>query len=146
MCKFTPIPWVVFLFIVFFVVQKLLNLVMSYCLFLFLLILSSVKLLSHVRLFETSWTAAHQASLSIINFWRLLKFMSIESVIPSNHLSSVILFFSCFQSFPASRSFPMSQFLVQVATVLSFSFSIHSSNAYSGLISIRIDSFDLFVV
>ena len=107
---------------------------------------SSGQLLSCIRLFANPWTAASQASMSIFNSRSLLKFMSIESVIPSNHLSSVILFFSCFQSFPASRSFPMSQFLVQVATVLSFSFSIHSSNAYSGLISIRIDSFDLFVV
>ena len=104
------------------------------------------QLLSCIRLFATPWTAASQASISIFNSQSLLKFMSIESVMPSNHLSSVILFFSCFQSFPASRSFPKSQFLVQVAKVLSFSFSIHSSNEYSGLISIRIDLFDLFAV
>ena len=56
------------------------------------------------------WTAACQASLSITNSWRLLKLMSIESVIPSNNLILVILFSFCLQSFPASGSFPMSQF------------------------------------
>ena len=50
------------------------------------LIISSVQLLSHVQIFATPWTAAHQASLSTINSWSLLKLMSIESVIPSNHL------------------------------------------------------------
>ena len=47
---------------------------------------SSVQLLSHVQLFATPWTAAHQASLSITNSWSLVKLMSIESVMPSNHL------------------------------------------------------------
>ena len=71
--------------------------------------ISSVQLLSHVRLFATPWTVAHQASLSITNSWSLLKLMSIELVIPSNHL---ILChpFSSLQSFPVSGSFPMSQF------------------------------------
>ena len=58
----------------------------------------------------TPWTAACQASLSITNSWRLLKLMSIESVIPSNNLILVIPFSFCLQSFPASGSFPMSQF------------------------------------
>ena len=72
---------------------------------------SSVQLLSCVWLFATSWTAACQASLSFIISWSLLKFTSIESVMPSNHLilSSVIPFSSCLQSFPASGSFPMRQ-------------------------------------
>ena len=48
--------------------------------------ISSVQLLSHVQLFATPWTATHQASLSITNSWSLLKFMSIESMMPSNHL------------------------------------------------------------
>ena len=48
--------------------------------------ISSVQLLSHVQFFVTPWTAAHQASLSIANSWSLLKLMSIDSVIPSNHL------------------------------------------------------------
>ena len=69
----------------------------------------SVQLLSHVWLFANPWTAAHQASLSIINSRSLLKLVSIESVMPSNHSSSVILFSSSLQSFPASGSFKMSQ-------------------------------------
>ena len=64
---------------------------------------------SHVWLFVTPWTAAHQASLSITNSQSLLKLMSIESVMPSNHFSSSVLPFSfCLQSFPSSGSFPMS--------------------------------------
>ena len=70
----------------------------------------SVQSLSHVWLFATPWTAAHQASLSITNSRSLLKLMSIKSVMPSNHLSSVIPFSSHLQSFPSSRSYPMSQF------------------------------------
>ena len=69
----------------------------------------SVHSLSHVQLFVTPWTTAHQACLSIINSWNLLKLMSIESMMPSSHLSSVIPFSSCPQTLPASRSFPMSQ-------------------------------------
>ena len=72
--------------------------------------LTSVQSLSHVWLFATPWTAARQASLSSTNSWSLLKLMSIESVMPSNHLTSGIPFSSCLQSFPASGSFPMSQF------------------------------------
>ena len=60
-------------------------------------------------LFATPWTAAHQASLSINNSRSLLKLMSIESVMPSAILSSVVSFSSCPQSLPASGSFPMSQ-------------------------------------
>ena len=74
------------------------------------LILSSVQLLNHVRLFATPWTAARQASLSIINSWSLLKRKSIDSVMPSNHLILCLPFSSCLQSFPASGSFQMSQF------------------------------------
>ena len=71
---------------------------------------SSVQLLSRVRLFVTPWTAAHQASLSIINSQSLLKLMSIEWWCHPTISSSVIPFSSCPQSFPASGSFPMSQF------------------------------------
>ena len=70
--------------------------------------LSSVQLLSHVRLFATPWTAACQASLSLTNSQSLLKLMSIESVMPSTISSSVALFSSCPPSFPESGSFPMS--------------------------------------
>ena len=73
---------------------------------------SSVQSLSCVQLFATSWTAGHQASLSITNSQGRPKPMSIESVMPSNHLilcCPLLLFSSCPQSFPASGSFPMSQ-------------------------------------
>ena len=70
---------------------------------------SSVQSLSRVRLFATPWIAAHQASLSIPNSQSSLRLMSIESVMPSSHLTSVVPFFSCPQSLPASESFPMSQ-------------------------------------
>ena len=71
--------------------------------------LSSVQSLSRVRLFATPWTTARQASLSITNSQSLPKPMSIESVMPSNHLILCLPFSSCPQSFPASGSFPMSQ-------------------------------------
>ena len=73
-------------------------------------LLSSIQSLSHVRLFVTPWTTAHQASLSITNSWSLPKPMSIESVMPSNHLilcSPILLLPSIF---PVSGSFQMSQF------------------------------------
>ena len=71
---------------------------------------SSVQSLSHVQLFATPWTTAHQSSLSITDSWSLLKVMSIESVMPSNHLIlCCVPFSSCLQSFPASGSFQMSQ-------------------------------------
>ena len=76
----------------------------------------SVQSLSHLRLFATPWTAACQASLSITDSWSLLKLMSIELVMPSNHLILCCpllllpsIFPSYLQSFPESRSFPMSQ-------------------------------------
>ena len=70
---------------------------------------SSVQLLSCVRFFATSWTAARQAFLSFPNAWSLLKLMSIQSVMPSNHLILCRPFSSHLQSFPASGSFPISQ-------------------------------------
>ena len=103
--------------------------------------LSLVPSLSHVQLFETLWIAACQASLSITNTWSLLKLMSVELVMPSNHLILCHPLSSCFQSFPASGSFPRSQFFASGSR--SFSFSISISNEYSGLISFRTDWFDL---
>ena len=112
---------------------------------------SSVQSLSHIWLFVTPWTVALQASLSIINSWSLLKLMSIESVMPSNHLilcrrslpSSISSFFSCLQSFPVSASFPVSQhFRIMWPKYQSFSFSSSPSNEYSRLVSFRIDWFD----
>ena len=73
-------------------------------------LLSSVHSLSRVRLFETPWTAARQASLSIINSQSLLECISIEFVMPTSTSSRVVPFSSCFQSFPASGSSQMSQF------------------------------------
>ena len=71
---------------------------------------SSVQLLSRAWLFATPWIAAHQVSLSITNSQSLLKLMSIQSAMPSNHLSSVVPFSSCLQSCPESGSFPVNQF------------------------------------
>ena len=70
---------------------------------------SSVQSLSRVRIFATPWTAAHQASLSFTNSQSFLKLMSIELMMTSNHLIFSCPFFSCPQSLPASRPFPMSQ-------------------------------------
>ena len=70
---------------------------------------SSVQLLSHVWLFVTPWTPTHQDSLSITNSWNLLRLMSIELVMPSNHLICCCCFSSCLQPFPASGSFPMNR-------------------------------------
>jgi len=82
--------------------------------------------------------------MSITNSQSLLKLKSIESVMTSNNLSSVVPFSSCFQSFPASGSFPRSQFFASGSR--SFSFSISPSNEYSGLISFRMDWLDLLAV
>ena len=71
---------------------------------------SSVQSLSRVHLFATPWTAAHQASLSITNSQSLLKLIFIESVLPSNHLILCCPLLLLPSSFPASRSFPVSQF------------------------------------
>ena len=105
---------------------------------------SSVQLLSHVQLFATPWTAAHQASLSTTNLRSLLKLVSIESVMPSNHLvfcHSLLLLPSIF---PSIRVFSNeSVLLIRWPKYWSFSFSISSSNEYSGLISFRTDWLDL---
>ena len=69
-----------------------------------------VQSLSHVQLFATQWTTAHQDSLSFIISWSLLKLMSIESVMPSKHLILCRPLLLLLQSFPASRLFPVSQF------------------------------------
>ena len=70
-------------------------------------VFNSVQSLSHVWLFATPWTAARQASLSITSSWNLLKLMSVESVMPSNHLILCCPRLPCLQSFPASGSFLM---------------------------------------
>ena len=105
----------------------------------------SVQLLSHVQLFVTPWTAA-QASLSITNSWSLLKFMAIESVMPSSHLilchplllPSVI---------PSIRVFSSESVLcIRWPKYWSFSFNISHFNEYSGLISFRMDWLGLLAV
>ena len=106
----------------------------------------SVHSLSHVQLFATTWTAAYQASLSITNSWSLLKLMSIKSVIPSNHLilCCSLLLPSIFHNI---RVFSNESVLrIRRPKYWSFSFSISSSSEYSGLISFRIDWFDLLAV
>ena len=100
----------------------------------------SVQLLSRVWLFVTPWTAARQASLPITNSQSLLKLMSIESVMPSNHLilcRSLLLPPSVFPSIRvfSSESVPH----IRWPKYWSFSFSISPSNEYSGLISFRMD-------
>ena len=95
----------------------------------------------------TPWTTAHQASLSITNSWSLLKLMSIESVTPSNHL---ILYHPLLLPpaiFLSIRVFSSESVLhIRCPKYWSFSFSISPSNEYSGLISFRIDWFDLLAV
>ena len=104
-------------------------------------ILSSVQLLSHVRLFATPLTAACQPSLSTTNSQSLLRLMSIKSVMPSTISSSIFPLTSHLQSFPASGSFPKSHFFASGGQ--SF---ISPSDEYSELISFRIDWFDLLAV
>ena len=77
---------------------------------------NSIYLLSHVWPFVTPWTAAPQVSLSITNSWSLLKFMSIELVMLSNHLILCWPLLFCLQSFPASGTFLMSQFFTSDAS------------------------------
>ena len=86
------------------------NMHMERCLLPLVIQFNSVQSLNRIRLFVTPWTAARQASLSITNTRSSLKLMSIEPVMPSAILSSVVPFSSRPQSLPASGSFPMSQF------------------------------------
>ena len=96
--------------------------------------------LSHVQLFVTPWITACQASLSITNSWSSLKLMSIESLMPSNHL---ILCHSLLLSpsiFPSIRVFSNDSVLrIRWPKYWSLNFSIRTSNEYSGLISFRVD-------
>ena len=108
---------------------------------------SSVQLLSHVLLSLTPWTAAHQASLSITSSWSLLKLMSIEQVIPSNHLILCRPLLLLPSIFPSIGVFSSESVLhIRWPKYWSFSFSISPSSEYSGLISFRIDCFDLLAV
>ena len=107
---------------------------------------SSVQSLSRLQLFATPWTTARQASLSITNSWSLLKLMSIESVMPSNHL---ILCRPLHRPsiFPSIRIFSnVSALRIRWPKYWSFSFSISPSIEYSELISFRTDWLDLLAV
>ena len=104
---------------------------------------SSVQSLSRIRLFTTPWTAAHQAALSITNSWSLLRLMSIESMMPSNHL---ILCHPLLPPsiFPSIRVFSDESVLhIRWPKYWSFSFRISPSCEYSGLISFSMDWLDL---
>ena len=105
---------------------------------------SSVQSLSRVRLFVTPWITARQASLSITNSWSSLRLMSIESVMPSNHLILWRLLLLLYSIFPSIRVFSNESVLpIRWPKYWSFSFSISPSNEYSGLISFRMDWLDL---
>ena len=109
-------------------------------------VFSSVQSLSYVRLFATPWTAARQASLSITRPWSLLKLLSIEWGMPSNHLilCHTLLLPSIL---PSIRVFSSESVLhIRWPKYWSFSFNISPSNEYSGLISFRIDWLDLLAV
>ena len=107
----------------------------------------SVQSLSRVQLFGTPWIAAWQASLSITNSWSLIKLMSIELMMPSNHLilcQSLLLLPSIF---PSTKVFSRESVLhIRWPKYWRFSFSISPSNEYSGLISCRMDWLDLLAV
>ena len=105
---------------------------------------STIQSLSPVRLFVTSWTAACQASLSITNSQSLLKLMSTESVMPSNHLILCRPLLLLPSIFPSIRVFSNESVLcIRWPKYWSFSFNISASYEYSGLISFRMDWLDL---
>ena len=106
---------------------------------------SSVQLLGRVWLFATPWTAAHQASLSITDSRSLLKLMSIEWVMPSNHFILCRPLLLPPSIFPSIRVFSKKSVL-RIRWTKYWSFSISPSNEYSGLISLSIDWFDLLTV
>ena len=106
-----------------------------------------VQSLSRVQIFSTPWTAARRASLSFTISQSFLKLMSIESVMPSNHLILCCPLLLLLSIFHRIRVFLKESVLgTRWPKYWSFSFSISPSNEYSGLISFRIDWFDLLVV
>ena len=110
-------------------------------------VFSSVQLLSCVWLFVTPWTAGCHASLSITNSRSLLKLMSIESVMPSNHLILCHPLLLLPSIFPSIRVFSNESVLpIRWPKYWSFSFNISPSNEHPGLISFRMDWLDLLAV
>ena len=115
----------------------------KYLLINFLLTFSSVQSLSCVQLFATPWTSARQASLSITNSQSPLKLISIESVMPSNHLILCCPFLLLPSIFPSIKIFLKEEVLhIRWPTYWSFTFSISPSNEHPGLISFRMDWLD----
>ena len=107
---------------------------------------AAVQPLSPVQLFGTPWIPAHQASLSFTVSWSLLKLISIKSVMPSNHLILYHHLLLLLSIFPSIRVFSSESALcIWWQNYWNFSFSISPFNEYSGLISFRIDWFDLAV-
>ena len=110
-------------------------------------IYQSVQLLSCVQLFVIPWNAARQTSLSITNSQNLVKLMSINSVMPSNHLILCHLLLFLPSIFPSIRVFSKESVLpIRWPKYWSFTFSISPSNEHSGLISFRIDWFELLAI
>ena len=108
---------------------------------------SSVQLLSRVQPFATPWTAACQASLSITNSQSLLKLMSVESMMPSNHLMLCFPLLLLPSIFPSIRVFSNESTLhIRWPKYWSFSLNISPSNEHSGLISFRMDWLELLTV
>ena len=108
---------------------------------------SSIQSLSHVWFFVIQWTAARQASLSITNSQSLLKLTSMESVMPSNHLILCCPLLLPPSIFPSIRVFSIESILhIRWPKYWSFIFSISRFNEYSGLLSFRIECFDLLAV
>ena len=106
--------------------------------------ISSVQSLNCVQLFATPWTAAQQASLFVTNSWSLIKLVSMESMIPSNHVILCCPLLLLPSIFPSIRVFSNESALcIRWPNYWNISFSISSSSKYSGLISFRIDWFDL---
>ena len=121
------------------------KIMMSY--YLITIRVSLVQSLSRVRLFATPWPAALYASLSITNSQSLLALMAIESMMPSNHLILCCPLLLLSSIFPCIRVFSNESVLrIRWPKYWSFSFSISPSSEYSGLISFRIDWFDLLAV
>ena len=110
-------------------------------------VFSSLQLLSCVQLFVTPWTAACQASLCITNSWSSVKLMSIESVIPSNHLNLCHPLLLLPSIFPIIRVFSDKSVLcIRWPKYWRFSFSISPSDEHPGLISLRMDWLDVLAV
>ena len=117
------------------------------CMEQYIVVVVVVQSLSHIRLFVTPWTAAHQTSLSITNSRGLPTLMSIESVMPSNHLIFCRPLLLLPSIFPSIRVFSNESALqIRWPKYWSFSFSINPSNEYLGFVSFRIDWFDLLAV